>query len=281
MESPGARLRGRGETSGGAPPFSLLQLQTALPLKRHGIRSVQPRLPAGNFGWCRALDATIAQDEQRKTQRLTMPVLRTCSASSGSSWTSNSTPSIASAARAIRARRRRFGTCRCVSESRCGPVRRVEVVQCLTSPPPSAPKPRRAREPPGAGPQLDLELPGLAIPWRGIVFHCGCRTGARPKMRRRSLRPERYGVPLAAPRPLVSRARSSRDAKRSVTGFWATVSVPRSSSPRLPMRALAMSVPSISRSAESTYLSTRRPTSFAAPAAAARRALSCSRPASR
>jgi pimeloyl-ACP methyl ester carboxylesterase len=29
----------------------------------------------GNFGWYRALDTTIAQDEQRKTQRLTMPVL--------------------------------------------------------------------------------------------------------------------------------------------------------------------------------------------------------------
>jgi pimeloyl-ACP methyl ester carboxylesterase len=29
----------------------------------------------GSFGWYRALDATIAQDEQRKTRRLTMPVL--------------------------------------------------------------------------------------------------------------------------------------------------------------------------------------------------------------
>jgi pimeloyl-ACP methyl ester carboxylesterase len=29
----------------------------------------------GSFGWYRALDATIAQDEQRKTARLTMPVL--------------------------------------------------------------------------------------------------------------------------------------------------------------------------------------------------------------
>jgi len=29
----------------------------------------------GSFGWYRALDTTIAQDEQRKTQRLTMPVL--------------------------------------------------------------------------------------------------------------------------------------------------------------------------------------------------------------
>jgi hypothetical protein len=29
----------------------------------------------GSFGWYRALDTTIAQDQQRKTQRLTMPVL--------------------------------------------------------------------------------------------------------------------------------------------------------------------------------------------------------------
>jgi pimeloyl-ACP methyl ester carboxylesterase len=29
----------------------------------------------GSFGWYRALDTTIAQDEQRKTRRLTMPVL--------------------------------------------------------------------------------------------------------------------------------------------------------------------------------------------------------------
>jgi pimeloyl-ACP methyl ester carboxylesterase len=29
----------------------------------------------GSFGWFRALDTTIAQDEQRKTRRLTMPVL--------------------------------------------------------------------------------------------------------------------------------------------------------------------------------------------------------------
>jgi pimeloyl-ACP methyl ester carboxylesterase len=29
----------------------------------------------GSFGWYRALDATIAQDQQRKTSRLTMPVL--------------------------------------------------------------------------------------------------------------------------------------------------------------------------------------------------------------
>jgi hypothetical protein len=29
----------------------------------------------GNFGWYRALDTTIAQDEERKAQRLTMPVL--------------------------------------------------------------------------------------------------------------------------------------------------------------------------------------------------------------
>ena len=29
----------------------------------------------GSFGWYRALDATIAQDQQRKTRRLTMPVL--------------------------------------------------------------------------------------------------------------------------------------------------------------------------------------------------------------
>jgi pimeloyl-ACP methyl ester carboxylesterase len=29
----------------------------------------------GNFGWYRALDTTIAQDEQRKTTRLAMPVL--------------------------------------------------------------------------------------------------------------------------------------------------------------------------------------------------------------
>jgi hypothetical protein len=28
----------------------------------------------GSFGWYRALDTTIAQDEQRKTRRLTMPV---------------------------------------------------------------------------------------------------------------------------------------------------------------------------------------------------------------
>jgi pimeloyl-ACP methyl ester carboxylesterase len=28
----------------------------------------------GNFGWYRALDTTIAQDEQRKSRRLTMPV---------------------------------------------------------------------------------------------------------------------------------------------------------------------------------------------------------------
>ena len=29
----------------------------------------------GSFGWYRALDTTVAQDEQRKTQPLTMPVL--------------------------------------------------------------------------------------------------------------------------------------------------------------------------------------------------------------
>ncbi len=29
----------------------------------------------GSFGWYRALDTTIAQDEQRKTRRLTMPIL--------------------------------------------------------------------------------------------------------------------------------------------------------------------------------------------------------------
>ena len=34
-----------------------------------------PDFLRGNFGWYRALDTTIAQDEQRKTRRLTMPVL--------------------------------------------------------------------------------------------------------------------------------------------------------------------------------------------------------------
>lgn len=29
----------------------------------------------GSFGWYRALDATLAQNEKRKTRRLTMPVL--------------------------------------------------------------------------------------------------------------------------------------------------------------------------------------------------------------
>jgi hypothetical protein len=165
MESPVARLRGRGETSGGALPFSLLQLQTALPLKRHGIRSLQPRLPAGNFGGAGRSMRPSHRTSSAKTQRLTMPVLRTCSASSGSSWTSNSTPSIASAARAIRGRRRRFGTCRCVSESRCGPVRRVEVVQCLTSPPPSAPNLVAHGNPPE--PALSLTLSCQVSPFPG------------------------------------------------------------------------------------------------------------------
>jgi pimeloyl-ACP methyl ester carboxylesterase len=34
-----------------------------------------PESLRGSFGWYRALDTTIAQDEQRKTRRLTMPVL--------------------------------------------------------------------------------------------------------------------------------------------------------------------------------------------------------------
>jgi pimeloyl-ACP methyl ester carboxylesterase len=46
---------------------------------RDGITYVRvlsnPDSLPGSFGWYRALDTTIAQDEQRKTRRLTMPVL--------------------------------------------------------------------------------------------------------------------------------------------------------------------------------------------------------------